>query len=483
MEKTRRSRAKAAVSSPGEPTATPRSPLAMRIDTPAATASGRAAFAGNDAARPPMAPPPVAAPSGDAAVSLAYLFFTFLKLGATAFGGYMSLVAMVQKQLVEIDKRLKEETLLDAVSLTSVLPGPVAVNVIVYIGYRMRGIAGAALAFTGIILPSFLLVAGLSRLYFSYGNVPAVQALFRGITPAVTALILTVALGMARKTMKWPSQWAIGIVSALLLAAFGGFALTFGLIAASGIAGYLLFRPQRQLSPAVSTGDRTNAVQATVEHPAEPAVAPPAGTRRKASLSRWAAYGSGLLVLPAAGWLLWKAAQGEAPLALQIVSVFAGCSLTLFGGGYVVIPALHELFVENLHWLAASEFADGIAIGQVTPGPIFITAAFIGYKVAGWGGALLATLAMFAPPAALTVLASRFMGWLDGSSAVKAAMKGVRAAVIGLIFASAFTIGQTMDYSAASVVLFLFCAAVSWKYAVSPVYLILGAAAAGFFFF
>ena len=142
-------------------------------------------------------------------VSLLYIFLTFLKLGATAFGGYMSLIAIVQKQLVEVDKKLKEEDLLDGISLTSVLPGPVAVNTIAYVGYRLRGISGAIVAFIGIIIPSFLLVILLSWFYFSYGNIPAVKNIFSGITPAITALIVTVAIGMTRKTVKVPIQWVI----------------------------------------------------------------------------------------------------------------------------------------------------------------------------------------------------------------------------------------------------------------------------------
>ena len=114
--------------------------------------------------------------------SLLYIFLTFLKLGATAFGGYMSLIAIVQKQLVEVDKKLKEEDLLDGILLTSVLPGPVAVNTIAYVGYRLRGVSGAIVAFIGIIIPSFLLVILLSWLYFSYGNIPAVKYIQRDYT-------------------------------------------------------------------------------------------------------------------------------------------------------------------------------------------------------------------------------------------------------------------------------------------------------------
>ena len=388
--------------------------------------------------------------------SLSYIFFTFLKLGATAFGGYMSLVAFVQKQLVEVDKKLKEEDLLDGIFLTSVLPGPVAVNTIAYVGYHLRGIPGAVVTFAGIIIPSFLLVIFLSWLYFSYGNIPAVKNVFSGITPAITALIVTVAIGMTRKTIKLPAQWVLCLLAALLLIFIGGFTVTFLLIIGSGIVGGFLFR-QSVGQELISDGEKRT------------------GSRQLMT--------SGIVLLLLLCILLWGGQYPGAPEGIQIVSTFSGISLTLFGGGYVVIPALHELFVDNLNWLTSAEFADGIAIGQITPGPIFITATFIGYKVAGITGALLATLAMFTPPAVLTVLLSRFVKILNQSSVVKAAMKGVRAAVIGMIFASAVTIGQTIMLSVVSVIIFLVTFFISLKYTISPVYLIIGAGVAGFILF
>lgn len=388
--------------------------------------------------------------------SLLYIFYTFLKLGATAFGGYMSLIAIVQKQLVEVDKKLKEEDLLDGISLTSVLPGPVAVNTIAYVGYQLRGISGAVVAFAGIIIPSFLLVVFLSWLYFSYGNIPAVKNIFSGITPAITALILTVAIGMTRKTIKLPAQWIICLLAALLLVFVGGFTVTFLLIVCSGIAGGFLFRQSSEKGEGLTGEKRFGSKQLIV---------------------------SGIVLLLLLCTLLWGGQHKEAPAVVQIVSTFSGISLTLFGGGYVVIPALHELFVENLNWLTSAEFADGIAIGQITPGPIFITATFIGYKVAGVMGAFLATLAIFTPPAVLTVLLSRFVAVLNHSSIVKAAMKGIRAAVIGMIFASAVTIGQTINLSVVSIAIFLVTFIISFKYTVSPVYLIIGAGVAGFVLF
>ncbi len=389
--------------------------------------------------------------------SLPYIFFTFLKLGATAFGGYMSLVAIVQKQLVEIDKKMKEEDLLDGISLTSVLPGPVAVNTIAYVGYLLRGIPGAIAAFAGIVLPSFFLVILLSWLYFTYGNIPAVKNIFSGIAPTITALIVTVAIGMARKTIKGPAQWVICLLAAILLIFIGGFTTTFLIIIGSGIVGYFLFH-QQQGKERLSNEEKLLF-----------------GNRQ------WIISGVVLLLLLFV--LLFGGQYPGAPKNIQIISTFSGISLTLFGGGYVVIPALHELFVENLGWLTSAEFADGIAIGQITPGPIFITATFIGYKVAGIMGALLATIAMFTPPMVLTVLLSRFVKTLNQSTLVKAAMKAVRAAVIGMIFASAVTIGQTISVSIVSVAIFLVAFYISFKYTISPVYLIIGSGVAGFVLF
>ena len=388
--------------------------------------------------------------------SLSYIFFTFLKLGATAFDGYMSLVAIVQKQLVEVDKKLKEEDLLDGISLTSVLPGPVAVNTIAYVGYQLRGVPGAIAAFAGIILPSFFLVIFLSWLYFSYGNIPAVKNVFSGITPAITALIVTVAIGMTRKTIKLPAQWTICLLAALLLILVGGFAVTFLLIIVSGVAGAFLFR---QSAEQALPGDE------------------------KIHFENKQLVMSGVVLLLLLCTLLWGGQYPGAPKDVQILSTFSGISLTLFGGGYVVIPALHELFVENLNWLTSAEFADGIAIGQITPGPIFVTATFIGYKVAGVLGAFLATMAIFTPPAVLTVLLSRFVKILNQSSVVKAAMKGVRAAVIGMIFASAITIGQTITPSVVSAIIFAAIFIISLKYTISPVYLIIASGVAGFILF
>lgn len=387
--------------------------------------------------------------------SILYIFLTFLKLGATAFGGYMSLIAIVQRQIVEIDKKMKEEDLLDGISLVSVLPGPMAVNVIAYVGYRLKGIIGSFVAFIAIIIPSFLLIVFLSWFYFNYGNVPQVKSLFQGFLPMIVALIFSVALNMAKKQLKIPAQWMIGIVSALLLVLVGGFWLTFVIIVSSGFIGYFLFN------------EKGSTLKLDVDF----------------RINKKEIFAFLLMVVSFFSLVLIGGVKNNVPTLIKIASVFGGSSLTLFGGGYVVIPTLRELFVGNLGWLTDSQFADGIAIGQVTPGPIFITSTFIGYKVAGFLGSLIATIAMFTPPAVLTVICARFFMPLANLSVVKAIMKGVRASVVGMIFASTFTIGKTMDFSIPTIVLLFISLIITCKFKISPVYLILGSGIAGLLLF
>lgn len=388
-------------------------------------------------------------------VTLGYIFRTFLKIGATSFGGFMALVAMVQRQVVEKDKKLSAEDLLDSVSLASILPGPVAFNVIVYIGYKMRGFMGAIVAFTAILLPSFLLVVLFSYLYFLYGHVPAVKSVFEGILPTITGLIVAVGYEMARKSITKIPQVVVMVVSFLLLFSIRGYAVTLGVMIGSAVFGGFYFRPKNESEP-ISSEQRPHLKQGII-----PGL---------------------LLLLIVLFFFFGMRFITNTSIQTQIVSVFSGMSLTLFGGGYVVIPTLHEMFVANLHWLTSAEFADGIAIGQITPGPIFISAAFIGYKVWNIPGALLATLSFFIPPAVLMLVCSRFMDWFKHSGQVKAVFKGIRPAVIGMIFASVPVLGQSLNVNLWTVGLLTGTIFLTIKYKISPIYLICLAGAIGIIF-
>ena len=156
----------------------------------------------------------------------------------------------------------------------------------------------------------------------------------------------------------------------------------------------------------------------------------------------------------------------------KLMVVFSGMSLTLFGSGYVFIPAIQETVVQNLHWLSVREFADGIAIGQITPGPILISATFIGYKVAGIWGAFVATVAIFLPSGILMIAGSHFLEKFKKSNLVKSIFMGLRPAVIGMIFAASFTIGQNIEINWQSIVIFLIIFLIHFKYNVNAAILI-----------
>lgn len=158
-------------------------------------------------------------------VSLKYLFFTFLKIGATSWGGFMALVSVVQKNLVENDNVIDDEEILDGISLASVLPGPLAFNVVSFIGYRLRGMKGSLVSMAAILLPSFLLILLLSYIYFIYGQLPAFTNFFAGVLPAVSAIIISVAFNMANKHLKDYKQIILCISAGLVLIlvkAYGG---------------------------------------------------------------------------------------------------------------------------------------------------------------------------------------------------------------------------------------------------------------------
>src|SRR5215831_17876647 len=130
--------------------------------------------------------------------NLRYLFFRFLKIGATSWGGYMALIAMIEKQFCQIDKAIEEEKVVHALSLASVLPGPVAVNVVAYVGYQLKGIKGALVSMAAVLLPCFVLMMALSYVYFSYENIPVFNNFFAGVTPGIAALLISVVFPMAQ---------------------------------------------------------------------------------------------------------------------------------------------------------------------------------------------------------------------------------------------------------------------------------------------
>jgi chromate transporter len=377
------------------------------------------------------------------------LFLSFLKIGSTAFGGFMALISVVQSEIVERRKLLTHGEMVDGISLATVLPGPVAVNVVAYVGHKLRGGPGALVSATGVILPSFVLIVALSAAYFRWGQIPAVNKLFLGFIPAVTAIIVHAAWGMARKTILGVPEFVIAVAACLLLLFQGGFFVTLAIIVGAGVAGWLLFA--RFAGPAAPATGHT--------------------PERKPTGAKLLAFN---VPLAAAPFLAL-----EAGLGVKLFLTFAGMSVLLFGGGFVFIPLIEQIVVHEQAWLTRQEFIDAIALGQITPGPILISAAFIGYKLMGLSGALIATVAIFLPPAVLMLISAHFLAQVRNAPVVKAVLRGIRPAVVGMIAVAAWNIGITAVPIWLSAAIFLLALVALFRLHVDVAWIIPSAGLAG----
>ena len=356
------------------------------------------------------------------------LFWTFLKIGSTAFGGFMALIAVVQNYLVNRKKLLTDSEVLDGISLATILPGPVAVNVVAYAGYKINGVTGAIVCTVAVILPSFILMLLISHLYFTWGEIPGVNNIFKGFIPAVAAIIIAAAFNMSKKTLKGVSGYVIALTALLILVLAGSFYSTIGIIIASGLAGLLLFKkPVDKINNSTASEAGKSSIYLSI---------------------------LAFISIPAAAMML-PMLKASSIVILNLLVTFAGMSVLLFGGGFVFIPMIQEIVVDTYHWLSIKEFIDGIALGQITPGPILISATFIGYKVAGVAGAVAATIGIFTPPVILMLLSTRFLDVLKHSIKINAILTGVRCGVIGMIASAAVVVLQSAEHDWISLVILL----------------------------
>jgi chromate transporter len=369
------------------------------------------------------------------------LFTLFLRIGSTAFGGFMALIAVVENNVVERRKWLTHEEMLDGVSLATVLPGPIAVNTIAYVGHRLRGTPGALVSTIGVILPAFLLMLALTVAYLSWGQMPVVSKLFMGFIPAVTAIILVAAWNMGRKTIKGVYEAVITVIAAALMVWHGSFTVSLAIIVVSGVAGWLIFREQP-----VAAGNK----------PASESKSP----------SRLLTVAAAPLALSVPFWSV------NAAMLLKLFMTFAGMSLFLFGGGYVFIPLIQHTVVESNGWLNQQEFVDAIAMSQIMPGPIVLSTVFIGYKVAGFLGALVATIGIFLPPGILMIIGTHALNRIKQSALIKAALRGIRPAIIGMIISAVITVGMTAQHHWVSLLIFAAALLAQLKFKLDVVWVI-----------
>lgn len=382
---------------------------------------------------------------------LAYLAKNFLIIGCTSFGGYMALVAMVREKLVSRDKVIGDEIITEGIALASVLPGPVAVNVAAYVGYGLAGTLGALISVVAVLIPSFVMMLAFAALYFSYSEHVQMEAILAWIVPVVIALLVTVAVHMGQRNVKSGFDMLLVIGGAVMLIVFPGYETGLLVLGVAALAG-ILFRKK----PGV------------------------------ASEAAFKPVNSRYLVVAVAVFLIIFACSRffmTGSIVARLFSEFASVSLTLFGGGYVMVPMLKSTLVDQTQWFSMDEFMTGISAGQVTPGPILISAAFFGYKLDGITGAFVATVAIFFPSSVLMILVSKYFTAIKFNRFVQSALAGVRPAIAGLILAAAYSIysgfwnviNPVISFTVAVISFVLF-----YRYNFNPAIVVLSAAIGGY---
>ncbi len=336
--------------------------------------------------------------SSSARTRIRELLFYFLRLGLIGFGGPVALVGQMERELVSERAWLTKEEMREAIAICQSLPGPLAIQVGIYIAYLRAGFWGACVGGWAFIFPNFVIVAMLGALYVRLGDLKPVTAIFYGVSPAVIALILHSCYRLAKLGMEDWLQWAIAgvclIVTVVLQAEIALLFIGAGIV---GIAYYgNLFR--RPPSAALQI--------ATV--PALAQVAP--------------------------------ASSGATLLKLFLFFLKAG-SLT-FGSGLVIVPFLEQGLVEQYNWLDQRQFLIAVAIGMISPGPVVITATFVGYLVAGFWGSLVSTIGIFLPSFILVLVAAPLLARNRGNPNVQGFVKGAYGAAIGTIVGACILLGR-----------------------------------------
>jgi chromate transporter len=330
--------------------------------------------------------------------SLSTLFFSFLRIGLTAFGG-PAMIGYIRKLSVEKHAWLNPQAFRDGIALCQAIPGATLMQMTAYIGLRARGVAGAAVSFIGFGLPAFLLMVILSAAYQQTRDLPAILSAFQGLRVIIIALIANGALSFARTNLK---NWK-GVV----IAAASGLIFALGVhpmwvIVLAAVLGILLY--SRQTFPA--QGNQ------------------PAGDVRM----DWApvAILGAFLVGVGALWLVDRK-------LFDLVTMMAKIDLMAFGAGLSSLPLMHREVVDVRAWLANPVFMDGIALGQITPGPIVITATFVGYLVRGFFGSLLATIGIFLPSFLMVVSITPYFDRLRSYPNFNRATEAVSNSFVGLL--------------------------------------------------
>ena len=365
---------------------------------------------------------------------LAELARLFLKLGTIAFGGPAAHIAMMEDEVVRRRRWLTREEFLDYLGATNLIPGPNSTELAIHIGRDRAGWQGLVVAGACFILPAALIVATIAWAYVRYGTLPAVSGVLYGVKPVVIAVVLQALWGLSRTALKTRTLVVLGL-AAVIASAFGVNELVI-LFGAGVVMAFARGVVRGSSASVIATGAAT-------------------GT-------------AGL-------------ATAATPFGLfPMFAVFLKIGAVLFGSGYVLLAFLRADFVERLHWLTERQLLDAVAVGQITPGPVFTTATFIGYVLGGGAGATLATLGIFLPAFFFVALSGVLLPRLRRSPIAAAVLDGVNVASLALMATVTWELARTALIDWTTIVEAVVSAAVLFRFRVNSAWLVLAGAALGF---
>jgi len=359
----------------------------------------------------------------------------FLRLGVVAFGGPAAHIAMMREELVRRRRWVSDAQFIDLLGITNLIPGPNSTEMAIHLGYLRAGVWGLVLGGVCFIVPAMLIVMALAWAYVRWGALPVATGVLYGVKPVIIAIVLQAMWGLARTAVRGPLlAGAFVVAAALALAGVHELLVLFG---AGGVAALVVPR-RRAVAGAVAA----------------------------------LAWATPARVMAAA------AAAGGVTLGTMTL-VFLKIGAVLYGSGYVLLAFLRADFVERLGWLTDRQLLDAVAVGQVTPGPVFTTATFIGFLLAGWTGAVLATVAIFLPSFVFVAASRPLLPRLRGSRRAAAFLDGVNVAALGLMAAVTWQLGRAAVVDPLTAALALAAAVLLVRTRVNSVWLLAGGGALG----
>ena len=387
---------------------------------------------------------PAAAPATTRRAGLGALVRYFLYLGTLGFGGPVALLGFMHRDLVEQRRWIAEDEYRLGVALAQIMPGPLAAQLAIALGYFQHGVLGATAVGLAFVVPSFVMVVALSTAYVRLGGLWWMQALFYGIAAAVIAIIAIAAFKLSRSTNKRdPLSWAIFAVLALVTVVAQAELAEFFVLAGLVVL-FVRTRPaRRQAVIAVAGGLGVVAVIWLVER-----------------------------------WFVTGGVSGQ-HVVLQILVFFTKAGAFVFGSGLAIVPFLQQGVVEQFGWLTDRQFLDAVAVAMITPGPVVITVVFIGFLVAGLVGAVAAAIGIFLPVYVFTVVPAPWFSRNRNNVQLKAFVQGATAAATGALSGAVVVLAMRAIHDVPTALIALATFATLWRFKIPEPIVVLGAAAAG----